>query len=214
MHTGTEYVAARGCSPNTVVSYAYDLLHLWRFLAQRSLEWSEIRPTTSLELLEFLRAEPAQLRVQRFGLATVDATGSPRLAPATVNRILTGVAAFYEWAIVAGLFEGRHPIERRPDPAWRRVTDRHRPFAGRASRQRPERRTLGPPAGSPPPAAIWLAGRRASGRAVLPPGAGDGVAHAPRWPPAGKTFTERMIPLNDEAADAIRQVQALLARTP
>jgi integrase len=73
---------------------------------------------------------------------SVDATGSPRLAPATVNRILTGVAAFYEWAIAAGLFEGAHPIERRPDPAWRRVSDRHRPYMGRASRQQPQRRTL------------------------------------------------------------------------
>ena len=99
-----------------MVSYSYDLLHLWRFLAQRNLEWAEMWSATSLEVLEFLRAEPAQLRVQRFGLATVDTTGSPRLAPATVNRILTGVGAFYDWAIVAGLFEGRHPIERRPDP--------------------------------------------------------------------------------------------------
>jgi len=32
--------------------------------------------------------------------------------------------------------------------------------------------------------------------------------------PAGKTFTERMIPLNDEAADAIRQVQALRRAQP
>lgn len=87
------HLGARGCSPNTVVSYAYDLIHLWRFLVARNLEWVEMRPATSLELLEFLRAEPAQLRVQRFGLTTIDATGSPRLAPATVSRILTGVAA-------------------------------------------------------------------------------------------------------------------------
>lgn len=136
------HLAGRGCSPNTVASYAYDLLHLWRFLAERKLEWSDMRPSTSMELLEFLTAEPARLRVQRFGMATVSATGSPRLAPATVNRILTGVAAFYEWTIMAGLFEGRHPIERRPDPAWRRVTDAHHPFMGRSSRQRPQRRTL------------------------------------------------------------------------
>jgi len=136
------HLSARGCSPNTVASYAYDLLHLWRFLSARQVHWSEMRPATSLELLEFLRAEPAQLRVQRFGLATVDERGSPRLAPATVNRILTGVGAFYDWAIAAELFDGRHPIERRPDPGWRRVTDRHRPFMGRASRQRSERRTL------------------------------------------------------------------------
>ncbi len=136
------HLAARGYSPNTVASYAYDLLHLWRFLSAQQLHWSEMGPATSLKLLEFLRAAPAQLRVQRFGLSTVDERGSPRLAPATVNRILTGVAAFYDWAIAAELFCGRHPIERRPDPAWRRVTNRHRPFMGRASRQRPERRTL------------------------------------------------------------------------
>lgn len=136
------HLSARGCSPNTVVSYAYDLVHLWRFLTRRELAWSQLRPAISLELLEFLRAEPTQVRVQRFGLTTVDSTGSPRLAPATVNRILTGVAAFYDWAITVEVFEGRHPIERRPDPAWRRVTDRHRPYMGRASRQPPQRRTL------------------------------------------------------------------------
>ena len=27
------HLSARGCSPNTVSSYAFDLLHLWRFLA-------------------------------------------------------------------------------------------------------------------------------------------------------------------------------------
>jgi hypothetical protein len=45
------HLAARGCSPNTVASYAYDLLHLWRFLGGRNLEWSDMRPSTSLDLL-------------------------------------------------------------------------------------------------------------------------------------------------------------------
>lgn len=71
------FLDARGCSPNTVVSYAYDLVHLWRFLAERELAWSELRPSIGLELLEFLRAEPSKGRVQRFGLTTVDATGHP-----------------------------------------------------------------------------------------------------------------------------------------
>ena len=26
------FLAARGCSPNTVRGYAYDLLHVWRYL--------------------------------------------------------------------------------------------------------------------------------------------------------------------------------------
>jgi site-specific recombinase XerD len=136
------HLSARGCSPNTISSYAFDLLHLWRFLAWKSLPWSELTPSASLELLEFLRAEASRTKVQRLGLTAVDSAGRPRLAPATVNRILTGVGSFYEWAIAAELFEGRHPIERRPDPAYRRVTARHRPFMGGASRQRSQRRTL------------------------------------------------------------------------
>ncbi len=136
------YLIARGCSPNTVASYGYDLLHLWRFLDNRRLAWTGLRPAKTLELLEFLRSEPSQTKAQRLTLATVDSSGTPRLSAATVNRILTAIGAFYDWAIAAELFDGRHPIERRPDPAWRRVTDRHRPFMGSASRQRPQRRTL------------------------------------------------------------------------
>ena len=31
------FLAARNFSPNTLVSYAYDLRHLWRFFAERGL---------------------------------------------------------------------------------------------------------------------------------------------------------------------------------
>ena len=37
------FLGARGCSPNTVRGYAYDLLHLWRFLADAGLEWQALR---------------------------------------------------------------------------------------------------------------------------------------------------------------------------
>jgi integrase/recombinase XerD len=46
----------------------------------------------------------------------------------------------HAWA--AANYEGVNPIELRPDPAWQRVTDRHEPFTGEASRQRPQRRVL------------------------------------------------------------------------
>src|SRR5436190_23678037 len=49
------HLAARGCSPNTVEAYAYDLGHFWRFLAARGLSWEEFRPAYALELLEALR---------------------------------------------------------------------------------------------------------------------------------------------------------------
>lgn len=43
---------------------------------------------------------------------------------------------------MSGLLERATPIEKRPDPALLHVSDRHRPFMGRASRQRPVRRAV------------------------------------------------------------------------
>jgi hypothetical protein len=44
--------------------------------------------------------------------------------------------------MMAGLFDRLNPIEKRPDPALQRVSARHRPFMGGASRQRPIRRAV------------------------------------------------------------------------
>nr|WP_232254205.1 tyrosine-type recombinase/integrase [Brevibacterium casei] len=137
-----DYLGARGCSPNTVRGYAYDLLHLWRFLTDAGLGWAELRPRSSMELLTFLRSEPSRSSTQRLSLSVVGATGAPVLSASTINRILTGIGGFYEWAIATEQFDGMNPIERRPDPAWRRVTDRHQPFVGEATRQRAQRRVL------------------------------------------------------------------------
>jgi hypothetical protein len=43
------HLAARDCSPNTLVAYAYDLRHLWMFLAGHGLAWPELRPRHALE---------------------------------------------------------------------------------------------------------------------------------------------------------------------
>jgi integrase/recombinase XerD len=76
-------------------------------------------------------------------VATADAGGpGTKLAPATVNRVLAAVSSFYEYAIVSGQLDGANPIEKRPDPALQRVPQRHQPFMGRASRQRPVRRVV------------------------------------------------------------------------
>jgi len=114
------HLAARGCSPNTLTAYAYDLRHLWTFLAEQQLAWDELRPRHALGLLEFLRSVPSRSPRQRLALtlATLDAGGpSVRLSPTTVNRALAAIASFYEYTLVAGLFEASNPIERRSDPA-------------------------------------------------------------------------------------------------
>ena len=67
-------------------------------------------------------------------VVVVDTDGpATKLAASTVNRILAAVSSFYEYVILAGLFERLNPIEKRPDPALARVSERHRPFMGRAS---------------------------------------------------------------------------------
>src|SRR5215207_11005009 len=68
------HLAARGCSPNTVLAYGYDLGHLWRFLDAARLGWGQLTPERAVDLLIHLRATPARrrdhprppLRVPRF----------------------------------------------------------------------------------------------------------------------------------------------------
>ena len=129
------FLAARDCSPNTLVSYAYDLRHLWRFFDRDGLTWAEFAPRHSIALLEYLRSVPSRRPRQRMTLTVVvDADGpATKLAATTVNRILAAVSSFYEYVILAGMFDRLNPIEKRPDPALQRVSERHRPFMGGAS---------------------------------------------------------------------------------
>lgn len=139
------FLAARACSPNTLVSYAYDLRHLWRFFGEHDLTWDRFAPPHAIPLLEYLRSVPSRRPRHRMVLtvATVTADGpATKLAATTVNRILAAVSSFYEYAILAGLLDRANPIEKRPDPALQRVSERHQPFMGRASRQRPVRRAV------------------------------------------------------------------------
>lgn len=139
------FLAARNCSPNTLAAYAYDLRHLWRFFAAKELTWDSFGPRDAIPLLEYLRSVPSSRPRQRMTLAVVTTdAGMPatKLAATTVNRILAAVSSFYEYLILAGRLESTNPIEKRPDPALARVSERHRPFMGRASRQRPVRRAV------------------------------------------------------------------------
>jgi integrase len=129
-------------SPNTVCAYAYDLAHLVRFLNQRSLGWNDFRPSTALELLAYLRRVPSRRPAQRLGLTVATEQGR-LLSPATVQRVLATTSSFFEWAIAAERYTaGENPMQRRVDHALGRVPDRHQPFVGAPSRQRPVRRTV------------------------------------------------------------------------
>jgi integrase len=137
------YLSARDCSPNTLVAYAHDLQHFWRFLSNHELTWETFRSFHALKLLEYLRTVPNRRPVQQLGLTlatVVDGRPATHLAPPTINRILATISSFYDYVIVAGQLDPSNPIEKRSDLALQRVSDRHRPFMDGASRQRPLRR--------------------------------------------------------------------------
>ncbi len=141
-----KYLQARGYSPNTLSAYAYDLCHFLRFLAHQHLTYQDFTPSRSLALLDHLRTLSTRKATQQLTpvLATTTADGLParHLAPTTINRIFAAISSFYEYLIVAGQFDHENPLLKIPDPALARVSERHRPFLGASSRQRPLRRIV------------------------------------------------------------------------
>lgn len=142
------HLRVQGKSPNTVSAYAHDLKHFFSFLTEEGLTCEEFSAPASMRLLEYLCSVSSRRKAQRLSpaLVSVNEAGMPvrRLAPASVNRALAAVSSFYEYLILSGkLADAENPIRKRPDPAYARVSERHRPFMGKASRQRPVRRSVG-----------------------------------------------------------------------
>lgn len=136
------HLADSGFSPNTLCAYGYDLRRLAEFLRRDDLGWDDFTPAKALLFLGYLRRLPSRRSAQRLGLTI--ATGQGRLlSGATVQRILAATSSFFEWAIAAEAYGGvDNPMQKRVDSALARVPDRHGPFVGAASRQRPIRRTV------------------------------------------------------------------------
>lgn len=142
-----QYLRARGFSPNTLSAYAYDLLHFMTFLHAQQLTYQEFSPPHAVAFLEYLSTLPSRTQARRLGLVlattTDDGSSTTRLSPTTVNRTIATVSSFYEYLILAGQFtERENPIQQVADPALARVSERHRPFMGHVSRQRPIRRAV------------------------------------------------------------------------
>src|SRR6266496_3031680 len=142
-----QHLRARRCSPHTLSAYVYDLKHLMRFLNEQQLTYQEFSPAHSLAFLEYLSTLPSRKPARRLGLVlsttTSEGNSTTRLSPTTINRIFAAVSSFYEYLILSGQFaELENPIQHMDDPACARASSRHRPFVGRASRQRPMRRAV------------------------------------------------------------------------
>lgn len=139
------HLGERGFSPNTLRAYGYDLKRFFAFVATEGGSWQQFGAADALRLLGYLRRQPTGGPAQRLGLSVLPGgeRAVPLLSGASVNRVLAAVSSFFEWAIAAEEYQGESPMQRRPDPALARVTARHQPFMGRASRQRPLRRAVG-----------------------------------------------------------------------
>jgi integrase len=140
------HLNARGYSPNTLSAYAHDLLHFTRFLRKLGLTYLEVTPKLAIDFLAYLREMPSRKNAQRVSLVvctTTDSYSATRLSPTTINRILAAVSSFYEYLILSGqLMKQENPLQKEDDPNLARVSERHQPFMGRVSRQRPVRRTM------------------------------------------------------------------------
>lgn len=142
------HLAVRGCSPNTVEAYAYDLLHFYSFLGKKKLCWEEFTPAFSLQFLEHLGKTPRRNgKARRLRPALVvdegnlDGEPTTRLSPDTVNRAIACVSSFYEYLIVSGRSDvHRNPVQKKEDPAFSRVSERPKPSLAGISRGRPVRR--------------------------------------------------------------------------
>ncbi len=134
------FLSARGCSPNTLAAYAYDLLHFAQFFVGRGLDFGSFGPAESILFLEYLRSVSNARSTHRYSLvlctggnaetAGVAATrgsgrsSSTRLAPATINRAIAAVSSFYDYLIVSAWLQTRqNPIAKQYDPALARVAD-------------------------------------------------------------------------------------------
>jgi integrase/recombinase XerD len=124
-------------SPNTVKAYAHDLKDWFVFLTGRGLDWREVRLEDVGEFVAWLRLSP----LARGGRVAVLPSVAAHCGAATVNRKLSAVSAFYQYAARHGVDLGE--LLTSWQPAGRRGTS-WRPFLHHISKSQPAaRRVIG-----------------------------------------------------------------------
>lgn len=97
-------------SPNTIKAYAHDLKDRFTFLADRGLDWQEVRLEDIGEFVAWLRLPP----VARGGRVAVLPSVQQHCTESTVNRKLSALSAFYTDAARHGTDVGELLVTRQP----------------------------------------------------------------------------------------------------
>jgi len=90
------HLEARAFAPATVRAYAYDLLNFARFVLERRLDLADLVPTDVFDWLDWQR--PCRQSTGTV-IALASRTGT---APASANRRVAALRAFFEHQVVAG----------------------------------------------------------------------------------------------------------------
>lgn len=122
------HLQARGFAAGTVRGYAYDLLNLSRFLAERRLELGEVTATDLFDWLAWQsRPRPTA------GRTVVRLAQARGAAPATINRRVAAARGLFEYAVIVGLRSDS------PVPAPRRSSGLRAPRQGLLGHVKPRR---------------------------------------------------------------------------
>lgn len=89
---------ARGCSPNTIIAYLYDLRRFYQFLDSFRLTVERFDAAHTVDFLAFLNAVKPRQRTATAFPALVR-TG---LSPTIINRVMAAVSTFYEHLVLTG----------------------------------------------------------------------------------------------------------------
>lgn len=102
------HLGSRAFSPATVRAYAFDLVNFGRFVIERGLELSDVGPTDIFDWVDWQSVR----RPGRDGIVPINSRRGS--APASVNRRVAAVRAFFEHQVLSGEREDN------PVPAPRR----------------------------------------------------------------------------------------------